>query len=172
MAPPPEEVKLYAQRAACDIHQWADLLDVCKIVDAKAQLPGMVRNPGLLRQAVCDELEARQPELQEQYKRRRIRQQRAIEQMVREKAAQRRKKTAVSHRAAAAVQGPVAVSGTETLKRKRDEAEQALRDTEAELRKLHERGAPEQPAGRQPKRRSRRGPWRDQMRAYRKHQQR
>ena len=29
--PPPEEVKLYAQRAACDIHPWADLLDVCRI---------------------------------------------------------------------------------------------------------------------------------------------
>ena len=80
VVPPPEEVKLYAQRAASGIHSWADLQDVCKIVDAKAQLPGMVWNPGLLRQTVCDELEARQPELQKTYKRRRIQQQWAIEQ--------------------------------------------------------------------------------------------
>ena len=83
--PPPEEVKLYAQRAACDIHPWAGLLDVCRIVDAKAQLHGMVWNPGLLRQTVCDELEAWKPALQEEYKRRRIQQHAAARKYLKEK---------------------------------------------------------------------------------------
>eukprot|EP01043_Picozoa_sp_COSAG02_P067904 COSAG02_NODE_11077_length_1798_cov_2.128899_3_plen_149_part_01 len=71
-APPPaEEVKLYAQKAAAQIHPWADLIDVCRIVDNKAKLPGMLLDKGRLRQAVCDELEQREPELRETYKRRR-----------------------------------------------------------------------------------------------------
>ena len=40
-----------------------------------------------LRQAVCDELEAQQPGLEKEYRRRRIQQQRLIEQAVRESAA-------------------------------------------------------------------------------------
>ena len=34
---PPEEVKLYAQRVSCEFHPWAELQDVCAIVDAKAR---------------------------------------------------------------------------------------------------------------------------------------
>ena len=169
---PPEEVKLYAQKAAAQIHPWADLIDVCKIVDAKAKLPGLVLNAGRLRQAVCDELEAQQPALEETYRRRRIRQQRLIEQAVREHAAEKRKMTAVSRRAAAQAQSIIPVSGTETRKRTRDEVEQQLRDTEAEQRKLRERGAPEKPAGVKPRRLSQRGPWNDRMRAYKRHAQR
>ena len=41
----------------------SNLIDVCRIVDNKAQLPGMLLNAGRLRQAVCDELERRQEEL-------------------------------------------------------------------------------------------------------------
>ena len=36
----PEEVKLHAQKVASAIHGWAALEDVCRIVDAKAKLPG------------------------------------------------------------------------------------------------------------------------------------
>ena len=126
---PPEEVKLYAQRVSCVLHPWADLIDVCKIVDAKAKLPGLVLNAGRLWQAVCDELEAQQPELQKLYKRRRIQHQRALEQLVREKAAERRARTIKQQRAAAQDHAPI-YGRQMTRKRERDEAEQALRDTE------------------------------------------
>ena len=36
---PPEEVKLYAMNASLDIHPWASVEDVCKILEDKAKLP-------------------------------------------------------------------------------------------------------------------------------------
>ena len=80
---PPEEAKLYAQRVSWKFHPWAELEDVCAIVDAKAKLPGLLQRPYLLRQQVSKELHRRKGELQETIKRRRIQRQRALEQLVR-----------------------------------------------------------------------------------------
>ena len=52
--PSRQRIKLYAQRVSAELRPWADLLDVCKIVDAKAKLPGLLRDRGRLRQAVED----------------------------------------------------------------------------------------------------------------------
>jgi hypothetical protein len=92
----PEEVKLYAQEVAANIHGWAELVDVRRIVeDIVSKVPGLVLDRGRLRRAVCKELEQREDELREQYKQKRIRQQQAVEQMVRERAADRRKTSVV-----------------------------------------------------------------------------
>ena len=164
----PEEVKLYAMNVSLDIHPWASVEDVCKIVEDKAKLPGLLLNKGRLRQAVCNELETQQPGLEKEYKRRRIQQQRLIEQTVRESAAAKRQKTAIAQRAAAA-QPHYSVRDTAMRKQTRDECEQQLRDTKKQLRTLQERGAPEKPVGPEPKRLSRRGPWKDKMRAYKEY---
>ena len=168
---PPEEAKLYAQRVSWKFHPWAELEDVCAIVDAKAKLPGLLQHPWRLRQEVSAELDRRKGELQETIKRRRIQRQRALEQLVREKAAERRAATVKTQRAAAQDHAPI-YGRQMTRKRERDEAERALCDTEKKLRTLRERGAPQKPAGPEPTRLSKRGPWSDQMRAHEKHMQR
>ena len=63
---PPEEVKLYAQRVASAIHTWAELADVCRIVDAKSKLPGMMLCKEHLREAVLAELDAKRTALEAQ----------------------------------------------------------------------------------------------------------
>ena len=140
LAPPPEEVKLYALRASSDLHPWADTGDVCSIVDAKAQLPGMILNPSRLRRAVCDELAARQPEFEERYRRRRIQHQRALEQMVRERAAEKCKKRAVAKRASAsAAAGNDSTSVAERRLQERNRAVASLEQLGSELRTLRAR---------------------------------
>ena len=165
----PEEVKLYAQEVAANIHGWAELVDVRRIVeDIVSKVPGLVLDRGRLRRAVCKELEQREDELREQYKQKRIRQQQAVEQMVRERAADRRKTSVVSRRAAAARE-IIPVSGTQHRKRLRDDTSDELREVEANLKKLRGRGAPKKPAGAKPTRTSRLGPWKTRMRAHEKH---
>lgn len=100
---PAEEVKLAVQNAAHVCNEWARMIDVCRIVDAKAQLPGLLRNSRGLLNEVLRELEHKRPELEEQYRRTRISEQRALEKMVRERAATRRK--ASGDRRAAALPG-------------------------------------------------------------------
>ena len=87
---PPEEVKLYAQRVASAIHTWAELADVCRIVDAKSKLPGMMLCKEHLQEAVLAELDAKRTALEAQYKRKRVLKQRQLEQAVREAAAAKR----------------------------------------------------------------------------------
>lgn len=170
LAPPPEEVKLYALRASSDLHPWADTGDVCSIVDAKAQLPGMILNPSRLRRAVCDELAARQPEFEERYRRRRIQHQRALEQMVRERAAEKCKKRAVAKRASAsAAAGNDSTSVAERRLQERNRAVASLEQLGSELRTLRARGAPDAPRGPRPKRGPGLAAWNDQQRAHEKH---
>jgi hypothetical protein len=167
---PPVEVKLYALDMARAIHDWADLQDICAIVEAKSKVPGLLLHKVRLREAVCDELDARQGELQDNYRKVRIRQQRLIEQSVREHAAEIRKRTAKSQLAAAAREF-VPVSGTALRKRKRDDTQELLRETKKQLCNLRERGVPPKPSGSMPRRMSKRGPWKDRKRAYDRYQQ-
>eukprot|EP01051_Picozoa_sp_SAG22_P021750 SAG22_NODE_4929_length_1129_cov_0.912621_2_plen_88_part_01 len=76
---PPVEVKLYALNIARAIHDWADLQDICAIVEAKSKVPGLLLHKVRLREAVCEELDKQQDQLQEKYRKVRIRQQRLIE---------------------------------------------------------------------------------------------
>lgn len=170
-APPPAEVKLYALRVCSDLHPWAEKGDVCAIVDGKACLPGMMLNPARLRRAVCDELEARQPEFEEHYRRRRIQRQRALEQMVRERAAEKCKKRAVANRASAsaAAARSESTSVTERRLQERSTALATLEQLDGELRTLRERGAPAAPRGPRPKRGPGVAAWNDQQRAHEKH---
>ena len=46
---PPHEVKLYALDMARTIHEWADLQDICTIVEAKSKVPGLLLNKVRLR---------------------------------------------------------------------------------------------------------------------------
>ena len=117
---------------------------------------------------MCDELDARQDQLQEKYRKARTRQQRLIEQAARECAAEARRRTAVSQRAAAARE-ILPVSGTALRKRKRDDTEELLRETKSQLCNLQERGEPPKPSGSMPRRMSKRGPWKDRKRAYDKY---
>ena len=167
---PPHEVKLYALDMARTIHEWADLQDICAIVEAKSKVPGLLLNKVRLREAVCDELDARQCQLQEKYRKARTRQQRLIEQASRECAAEARRRTAVSQRAAAARE-ILPVSGTAMRKRKRDDTEELLRETKKQICNLQERGEPPKPSGSMPRRMSKRGPWKDRKRAYDRYQQ-
>jgi hypothetical protein len=167
-AVPPEEAKRYAQQLSREIHPWADPQDVRTIVETQATNPALRRNRGLLRQAVCEELDRRRAELEQTYKKRRVDQQRAVEQSVRESAAERRAQTIKGQRSGGARE----VYGRhEWRQRDRNHLEEQLRSTEQELRTLLERGAPEKPAGPEPRRLSRRGPWKTQMRAYEKHEE-
>ena len=167
----PEEIKLRTQKAAHGVYDRMQLLDVCTIVDAKSQLPGLLLNPSMLLQAVLDELERRTPEFEEKYKLESIRRQRQLEQAVRERAADRRVATAKA-KASKSVRPVIKPSGSQLRKRRRDETEQAVHRTEASLKKLRESDAPAKPIGAKPGRKSRElGPWNDKMRAHTKHTQ-
>jgi len=166
---PPEEVKLYAQRVASAIHTWAELADVCRIVDAKSKLPGMMLCKEHLREAVLAELDAKRTALEAQYKRNRVRKQRQLEQAVREAAAAKRQASAVRQRAGARAAAPREDAAAQR-KRMRDGTERALWEATAELKELRAAVAPEQPVGPQPKR-----PlgalqaWKQKQRVHRRH---
>lgn len=168
------QMKQHALNASCNIHPWAHRADVCEIVDSKASDPSLLTHIGALRRAVCDELEKRYEELTEQRRRRRIEEQRSIEQAVRERAAELSQQTVVSQRSNAPVQSDgqppvVAVPGTASRLRERDDVETELRNIAHKLRLLHERGAPDRPEGAVPMDLALRRVWKDQRRAYDKH---
>lgn len=168
------QMKQHAFDASCNIHPWAHRADVREIVEAKASDPSLFTSNGALRCAVCDELEERYEELTEQRRRRRIEEQRSIEQAARERAAARSQQTVVSQRSSAPAQSDgqppvIAVPGTASRLRERDDVETELRNIAHKLRLLHERGAPDRPEGAVPMDLALRRVWKDQYRAYDKH---
>ena len=165
---PPEEVKLYAQGLASAIHVWAELADVCHIVDAKSKLPGMVLCKERLLKAVLAELDTKRPALEEQYKLNRIRKQRELEQAVREAAAAKRQASAVRQRAAARAPAPREDAAAQR-KRMRDDTERALWKATAELKELRAAVAPEPPVGPQPKRLAALPAWKQKQRVHHRH---
>jgi hypothetical protein len=143
-------------------------------VESKTSDPSLFTSIGALRQAVCDELEERYEELVEQRRRRRIKEQRSIEQAGRERAAELSQQTVMARRSNAQVHSDgnprvVAVPGFASRLRERDEVETKLRDIAHQLRLLHERGAPGIPEGPVPMDLVLRSAWKDQLRAHDKH---
>ena len=164
---PPEEVKLYAQGRASEVKLWAELADVCRIVDAKAKLPGMLRKEQLL-EAVLAELDKQYPVLWEQYRLNRIRKQRQLEQAVREAAAAKRQASAVRQRAGARAAPPREDAAAQRM-RMRDDTERALWKAKAELKELRAAVAPEPPVGPQPKRLAALPAWKQKQRVHHRH---